>query len=176
MKAWNFRSCPIHYEPGGYDFLSPCLQEADLMNRVLVNEEDFSSWLENFLPDLFNPEFVLKPGEVQFKKNRLWNYKTAYQVNDRTDGKLVHLDGVNFSRAWSLYGLAKRLSGEISIKLFEIADEHVKWAYFILGIKLTFPFQGLALRMLWEVITLVPIGSLLSCFMHLKNVQRLLFR
>lgn len=103
-------SCPIHYEPGGYDFLSPCLQEADLMNRVLVNEEDFSSWLENFLPDLFNPEFVLKPGEV----------------NDRTDGKLVHLDGVNFSRAWSLYGLAKRLSGEISIKLFEIADEHVK--------------------------------------------------
>jgi len=36
------------------------------------------------------------------------------------------LDGVNFSRAWSLYGLAKRLSGEISIKLFEIADEHVK--------------------------------------------------
>merc|ERR1711915_449210 len=103
-------SCPINYEPGGYDFLSPCLQEADLMNRVLGNEEDFKSWLEKFLPDLFNPDFVLKPGEV----------------NDRTDGKLVHLDGVNFSRAWSLYGLAKRLSGEISIKLLDIADEHVR--------------------------------------------------
>ena len=25
------------------------------------------------------------------------------KVEDRTDGKLVHLDGLNFSRAWGLY-------------------------------------------------------------------------
>ena len=25
------------------------------------------------------------------------------KVKDRTDGKLVHLDGLNFSRAWGLY-------------------------------------------------------------------------
>jgi hypothetical protein len=27
--------CPITWEPGGYDFLSPCLEEIDLMRRVL---------------------------------------------------------------------------------------------------------------------------------------------
>ena len=26
-----------------------------------------------------------------------------FKVEDRTDGKLVHLDGLNFSRAWGLY-------------------------------------------------------------------------
>jgi len=27
------RECPLNYEPSGYDFLSPALQEADLMSR-----------------------------------------------------------------------------------------------------------------------------------------------
>jgi len=102
--------CPINYEPSGYDFLSPCLQEADLMVRVIQDDEIFREWLENFLPQLFDPEFVLQPGEVV----------------DRTDGKLVHLDGVNFSRAWSLYGLAKRLGGEDSRRLIEMGDTHVR--------------------------------------------------
>jgi hypothetical protein len=30
-------------------------------------------------------------------------------VNDPTDGKLVHLDGVNLSRAWALEGIASAL-------------------------------------------------------------------
>ena len=30
----NDSDCPIHYEPSGADFLSPCLAEADLMRRV----------------------------------------------------------------------------------------------------------------------------------------------
>ena len=34
------------------------------------------------------------------------------QVGDGTDGKLVHLDGLNFSRAWGLYRIADRLGGE----------------------------------------------------------------
>ena len=34
------------------------------------------------------------------------------QVGDGTDGKLVHLDGLNFSRAWGLYRIASRLGGE----------------------------------------------------------------
>ena len=34
------------------------------------------------------------------------------QVGDGTDGKLVHLDGLNFSRAWGLYRIANRLGGE----------------------------------------------------------------
>ncbi len=31
---------------------------------------------------------------------------------DRTDGHLVHLDGVNFSRAWNLYSLITFLPEE----------------------------------------------------------------
>merc|ERR1711874_67666 len=58
----NDKLCPIHYEPSGYDFLSPCLQEADLMGRVLQVEEEFSQWIQHFLPQLFDPEFVLEPG------------------------------------------------------------------------------------------------------------------
>jgi len=102
--------CPINYEPSGFDFLSPCLQEADLMVRVIQDQEDFTGWLQTFLPQLFDPEYDLQPGEVV----------------DRTDGKLVHLDGVNFSRAWSLYGLAKRLGGDHRERLVEMGDTHVR--------------------------------------------------
>lgn len=85
------RGCPLGWEPSGYDFLSPCLEEADLMRRVLAAGE-FGSWLRRFLPQLSDRRFALAPGIV----------------SDRSDGKLVHLDGLNFSRAWCLYGLAKR--------------------------------------------------------------------
>jgi len=102
--------CPINYEPSGYDFLSPCLQEADLVVRVIKDDEPFRDWLETFLPQLFDPQYVLEPGEVV----------------DQTDGKLVHLDGLNFSRAWSLYGLARRLGGDIGGRLVEMGDTHVR--------------------------------------------------
>ena len=41
-------ACPIHYEPSGADFLSPCLAEADLMRRVYPATE-FANWLDRFL-------------------------------------------------------------------------------------------------------------------------------
>lgn len=82
-------SCPMSWEPSGYDFLSPCLEEADLMMRVL-GEDEFRSWLADFLPGLASGEYELEPARVA----------------DRSDGKLVHLDGLNFSRAWVLFGLA----------------------------------------------------------------------
>ena len=37
----------MHWEPGGYDFLSPCLQEADIMRKVLPQKE-FAVWLKDF--------------------------------------------------------------------------------------------------------------------------------
>jgi len=80
--------CPISWEPSGYDFLSPCLQELDLMRKVLSADE-FDRWSRLFLPGLFGGSLNLEPG----------------QVRDRSDGKLVHLDGLNFSRAWCLYPL-----------------------------------------------------------------------
>lgn len=84
--------CPISWEPGGFDFLSPCLEEAALMRRVL-SDKAFIIWINDFLPQLKDPNFTMEPG----------------MVSDRSDGKLVHLDGVNFSRAWSLNTIAKNL-------------------------------------------------------------------
>merc|ERR1719347_190465 len=110
------RDCPIGYEPSGYDFLSPCLQEADLMARVIKDADEFREWLLVFLPQLFDTEYDLVPGEVV----------------DRTDGKLVHLDGVNFSRAWALYTIAAKLleSGfyddVTAVRLLELGDNHIR--------------------------------------------------
>jgi len=91
----NDTDCPLAYEPSGEDFLSPCLMEADLMRRVL-DEAEFASWLSGFLPDLPTDGAGdwLEPGVVL----------------DPTDGKLVHLDGVNLSRAWALEGMASGLA------------------------------------------------------------------
>ncbi len=99
--------CPLSWEPSGYDFLSPCLEEADIMRRVLQPAE-FDVWLKKFLPQLSDTNFVLETGKV----------------SDRTDGKLVHLDGVNFSRAWCLNGIAA--SGKEYEHLKKIADFHIQ--------------------------------------------------
>ncbi|MEO1406974.1 MAG: DUF2891 domain-containing protein, partial [Pseudomonadota bacterium] len=87
-------NCPLAYEPSGEDFLSPCLMEADLIRRVMT-EEDFSEWLSHFLPQIPTDGGAdwLEPGIVL----------------DASDGKLVHLDGVNLSRAWALEGIANAL-------------------------------------------------------------------
>ena len=87
-------NCPIGYEPSGEDFLSPCLMEADLMRRVMT-DEGFAVWLSAFLPGI--PD----DGSTGWLKPAI--------VNDPTDGKLVHLDGVNLSRAWALEGIASAL-------------------------------------------------------------------
>ncbi len=88
------RNCPLSYEPSGEDFLSPCLMEADLMRRVLSTTE-FAEWLTAFLPDI----------PVDGSSDWL----AVGIVNDPSDGKLVHLDGVNLSRAWALEGIATAL-------------------------------------------------------------------
>jgi len=104
----NDVGCPLSWEPSGFDFISPCLQEAELMSKVLEPKE-FKKWIEEFLPQLFEKEFTLEPGKVI----------------DRTDGKLVHLDGLNFSRAWCLFTLSKVLPKQ-SEMLKELADNHLK--------------------------------------------------
>ena len=61
-------------------------------------------------------------------------YKISYscKVIDRTDGKLVHLDGLNFSRAWCLYNLARRLASmdqgleEVAARLIRTGDTHIR--------------------------------------------------
>lgn len=87
-------NCPLGYEPSGEDFLSPCLMEADLMRRVL-SPADFADWLSRFLPGI--PD----DGRADWLPPAI--------VLDASDGKLVHLDGVNSSRAWNLFNIARAL-------------------------------------------------------------------
>ena len=59
----NFR-----YEPSGFDFLSPILEEVNLMRKVLPRDE-FLTWLNQFLPKLYKKDFALKPVEVTDRKD-----------------------------------------------------------------------------------------------------------
>lgn len=88
---------PADFEPSGEDFLSPALIEADLMRRVLRPDE-FREWFHRFLPGLEQgqPKNLLIPAIV----------------SDRTDPKLVHLDGLNLSRAWCMRSIAAALPPE----------------------------------------------------------------
>ena len=85
---------PAAWEPGGEDFFSPALIEADLMRRVLP-PLGFEAWFRRFLPGIARnqPKQLLEPAIVL----------------DRTDPKLVHLDGLNLSRAWCMRSIAAAL-------------------------------------------------------------------
>lgn len=88
------RDYPAHFEPSGEDFFSSGLNTADLMRRVLSASE-YSDWLDGFLPGLARgavPRLLEPVG-----------------VTDVTDGKLVHLAGLNLHRAWCWLGVASAL-------------------------------------------------------------------
>lgn len=90
----NDLNYPVAWEPGGEDFFSPALMEADLIRRVMKPLE-FRRWFHRFLPQLSRnqPKALLQPAVV----------------TDRTDPKLVHLDGLNLSRAWCMRSIAMAL-------------------------------------------------------------------
>ena len=105
------KGCPISWEPSGFDFLSPCLEEVDIMRKI-IPKAAFSLWLDNFMPQLKDPNYALAVGEV----------------SDRKDGKLVHLDGLNFSRARVFFGLANQYPNEFS-HLRKLADQHINHSF-----------------------------------------------
>src|SRR5690606_28323588 len=105
------KNCPLSWEPSGFDFFSPCLEEIDVMRRVMPRAA-FSLWMDNFLPQLKNKDFSIPVGEV----------------SDREDGKLVHLDGLNFSQARVFYGLANLYPDEYG-HLRLLADQHVNHSF-----------------------------------------------
>ena len=110
MKYYqNDENCPLSWEPSGYDFLSPCLEEAVLMQKI-QDEENFNKWIKQFLPQLQSKDFNLE----------------IAKVSDRSDGKLVHLDGLNFSRSWNLFQLSKLKNFK---HLQPVAVEHFNAAY-----------------------------------------------
>jgi hypothetical protein len=83
-RTWfaNDRGWPGDWELSGQDFLSAGLSEADLMRRVLSADE-FAGWFAGFLPELSTASRILQP----------------VSVTDETDGYLVHLHGLNLTRA-----------------------------------------------------------------------------
>jgi hypothetical protein len=82
------------WEPSQDDFLSPTLMEAECMRRFMAPDE-FAAWFARFLPDAAEgaPATLFAPP----------------RVSDRSDGKIAHLDGLNFSRAWCWRRIARTL-------------------------------------------------------------------
>ena len=107
------RDFPASWEPDGDDFFSRSLMEADLMRRVLAPDA-FAAWFHGFLPGLSHgePASLLNPAEV----------------SDRTDPKIVHLDGLNLSRAWCMRLIAEALPEADPVRriLLESAARHAE--------------------------------------------------
>ena len=89
------RNYPLNYEPSGEDFFSAGLNVADVMRRVLPPAE-FSAWLDGFIPGL-------RTGE-------LGAWGRPAEVSDPTDGRIIHLAGLNLNRAWNLRGVLAALA------------------------------------------------------------------
>ena len=103
------KDCPAEYEPSGEDFLSACLEEANLMQRVLPKDL-FEQWFKRFLP-----------------KEKLAHLTAPANVSDRSDPKIVHLDGLNLSRAWCLYGIYPKIkSKKLQKQMLQAAKRHLE--------------------------------------------------
>ena len=89
------RDLPMHLEPSNHDFLSPTLETADLMRRVL-SPADLKTWLQQAAPVLLDGSWPTEP----------------VTCPDPTDGKLAHLDGLNLSRARALLAIAGHFKTE----------------------------------------------------------------
>ena len=111
----NDKNYNSEYEPSGEDFFSASLNEADLMRRILSPSE-FESWLGEFLPNLVAGES---------------NLLVPVEVSDVTDGKIVHLAGLDLSRAWCFLGIASSLDddSELGQRLRKSAEEHAQMGF-----------------------------------------------
>jgi len=114
IRAWTIekysadQDCQA-WEPGGDEFLSPALIEALCMARIMP-PTDFVDWFATFLPGLASG----KPGTLF----------TPVTVSDRSDGKIAHLDGLNFSRAWCWRAIATKLEPEAAARAEVAASRH----------------------------------------------------
>jgi hypothetical protein len=110
--AWysGDRNCQA-WEPSQDDFLSPALSEAECMRRFLA-PEDFRTWFATFLP-----------GAAQGEPASLF---APARVSDRSDGKIAHLDGLNFARAWCWRSIAHALDdAAIATRARDAAERHI---------------------------------------------------
>ncbi len=110
-RAWHLGDRNSQaWEPSLDDFLSPTLTTAECLRRLLPPEE-FAAWFAEYLPGI--------------AERRPASLFTPAVVADRTDGKIVHLDGLNLSRAWCWRALAPSLSGPARAAAEEAAAVHL---------------------------------------------------
>jgi len=98
------RRYPAEYEPSGDDFLSSGLVEAALMQRV-IDGCSFADWWSQFRP---------APGAIN-------GWLQPATVSDASDPKIVHLHGLNLSRAWCW----RKLLPELDPELRALAEESI---------------------------------------------------
>lgn len=99
------------WEPSQDDFLSPTLMTAEAMRRVMARDA-FRTWFAAYLPRAAQgaPASLFTPA----------------CVSDRSDGKIAHLDGLNFSRAWCWRSIAHALDdATVQTKARAAADAHI---------------------------------------------------
>ena len=108
------RHCPVAYEPGRSDFLSPCLEEAALMGMVL-EPADYVTWLDGFLPQPDSDEFgPLRETDPAGEVDEAPPEGGAVVTNDSLRsayGTRSHLIGLAFTRADAMLRIASALPG-----------------------------------------------------------------
>jgi hypothetical protein len=112
-RAWHLADRDAQaWEPSLDDFLSPTLMTAVCLGRLLPPSE-FRPWFAAYLP--------------QASRRRPQSLFTPAVVADRTDGKIVHLDGLNLSRAWCWREIAVALDPADAVRPVALgaAREHL---------------------------------------------------
>jgi hypothetical protein len=102
------RRYPADYEPSGEDFLSPGLVEAALVRRA-VDGCSFADWWVQFEPSA----------------PALAAWLTPARVGDPRDPKIVHLHGLNLSRAWCWRQLLPELPASLAGLAERTIEEHL---------------------------------------------------
>jgi hypothetical protein len=102
------RRYPADYEPGGEDFLSPGLVEAALVRRA-VDGCSFADWWAQFEPAPAALATWLEP----------------VRVSDPGDPKIVHLHGLNLSRAWCWRQLQPALPASLASLAERTIEAHL---------------------------------------------------
>lgn len=102
------RRYPAQYEPSGDDFLSGGLCEARLMQGVL-DGCDFADWWHAFAPP----------------PDALAHWLGPVAVSDAADPRIVHLHGLNLSRAWCWRSLRRSIPTELHAAIDRAAAAHL---------------------------------------------------
>ncbi len=107
----NDKHCPVEFEPGPYDFISPCFIEADLMRRVL-DAKAYGKWEAAMLGHIKKGNPILTP----------------VVPNDIKDPFLGHQIGLMFQKAASMKAVALTLAKNSPRRklLLESAEAHAQ--------------------------------------------------